>query len=80
MNQQSLDNGWKSVELEPCVWVLYDGIGRSRGIAMIHVDGLVTAGNERGNDNRFRESLQALRQALQWDRGSESPSLRAASA
>ena len=67
INQWFLDHGWRSVDLEPCMWILHDEAGKLRGIAIIHVDDLLIAGDEQiTKGNPFPDSVKQLKEDFRW--------------
>jgi len=70
INQWFLDHGWKAVQLEPCLYVLHNDVGKLCGAACIHVDDLLIAGWEdicrNKKDNPFPPSMSTIRGAFKW--------------
>lgn len=59
-------HGWRAVELEPCLWMLYDVTGKCVGIAAIHVDDLLVAGLEDARDSLFTKTMAELKRDFKW--------------
>ena len=59
---------WRKCKMEPCMMRLWSG-GRLVGLLCFHVDDVMIAGNERGDN--YQEALQHLKQLYEWGKWEE---------